>query len=114
MAAKYADYDKLLDVAKKNPSASWAPRLDWTVGMFCYQRSDYPNAQKAFTQLLTDYPTTQYAPKALFRLGDAAEGNGDWHTAREAYSRYIEEFPQGEDAAIMRKRLELINYHHGK
>lgn len=113
-AAKNMDYDKMLAAAKKNPSASWAPKLEYSVGVFCYQRSDYPNAIKAFTQLLADYPTAQYAPKALFRLGDSGESIMNWEVARESYARYAEEYPDGEDINIVRKRLELVNYNHPK
>lgn len=101
-----------LAIAKKNPQAQWAPALDYYTGLYHYQRSDYPKAQTAFTQLLTDYPTSQYAPGALYRLGDAAEFNHDWTTAKEALERYIDEFPNERNSELARKKLDLLKYKH--
>ncbi|MBI5631415.1 MAG: tetratricopeptide repeat protein [Elusimicrobia bacterium] len=101
-----------LEYAKKNPQAKWAPSLDYYVGMAYYQRSEYPQAQEAFTQLLTDYPTSQYAPKALLYLAEVAERNSDWEAAKAALSRFIDKNPDNPKAETMKKKLELIKYHH--
>lgn len=111
-AGKKIDVPEPLAYAKKHPQAKWAPALDYYAGLYHYQRSDYPKAQQAFTQLLTDYPTCQYAPGALYRLGDAAEFNHDWGAAKEALERYVEEFPQERNADVARKKLDLLKYRH--
>ena len=111
-ASRRFEFHDTLTYAKKNPQAHWAPAVDYYVGLVYYQRARYDKAQEALTQLLTDYPTCQYAASGLVHLDDVAEYNHDWETARAALKRYVEEYPQGHDIEVMRKRLELLNYQH--
>ena len=106
------DSTKMLEQAKKNPQASWAPTLDYYVGIANFQKSNYPKCQEAFTQLLTDHPTSQYTARALARQADCAEYNRDWETAKTASGRYLEEFPDGKAYENMKKKLELLKYNH--
>lgn len=112
--AKHYEFHDTLAYAKSHPGASWAPTADYYVGLVYYQRGDFPNASEAFTQLLTDYATSQYRERALFYNEDAAENNKNWDAARTLAQQYIEDFPNGKDIELARKRLELINYHHGE
>ncbi len=111
-ASRRYEFHDTLAFAKRHPQAKWAPAVDYYVGLIYYQRSDYAGAQEAFTQLLTDHPTATYAPKALLRLGDAAENNHDWETAKSALGRYVEEYPDGKEIELARKRLEILKYQH--
>lgn len=111
--AKYLKFDDTLKYAKQNKASDWAQPTDYYVGVIYYQRSEYPKAQEAFTQLLTDFPTGQYAARGLIMLSDAAQYNRDYETAKASLVRYIEEFPEGQDIVIAKKNLELIRYQHG-
>ena len=82
--------------------------MDYYVGMAYYARKRQPEAAAAFRQLLTDYPTSQYAPRALARMGRAYQEMDQWARAREAYDIYIKYFPDGEKRRIIDKRLERI------
>ena len=93
-----------LRYAQKNPSASWAPAVEYSVGLVYYQRADYPKAQETFTQLLTDFPTGPYEARALLRLSEAAQENRDFPTAKESLDRYLEEFPNGPDRQLAESR----------
>ena len=106
------DLNDTLKWAKKNRQSPWAPKVDYYVGLIYYQRSQFGPAQEAFTQLLTDFPTAQYAPKALIRMADAAESNLNWEAAKGALSRYLEEYPEGQDLEIAKKRLDILKYQH--
>jgi len=99
--------------AQKHPAASWAQPADYYVGLVYYQRTDYPKAQEAFTQLLTDFPTGYYEESGLFYLEDSAEEIRDYNEARTRVQQYIDDFPNGKYIEVMRKRLELLNYQHG-
>lgn len=111
---KHFEFHDTLVYAKKNHSAQWAPAVEYYVGMAYYQRTDYPKAQEAFTQLLTEHPTAYaYLPKTLIRLSDAAEYNRDWDTAKRALAQYLEQFPEEKDVELAKKRLELLKYRHG-
>ena len=102
-----------LAYARKYPDSNVSPAIDYYAGNIYYARAEYPQAQEAFAQLLTDYPTAQYVPTALVRLEDSAENNKDWDTARTAAGKYIDDYPGGEETNLMRQRLEMVNYHHG-
>jgi TolA-binding protein len=107
----YQLHDALL-YAKKHPEAKWAPALDYYVGTAYYLRDNHANSEEAFSQLLTDYPTCQYAPSAMVRLDDSAEENRHWDVARQALKQYVENYPDGRDIGIVRRKLELLNYNH--
>lgn len=107
-AAQRFNFSDAMDYARKNHDASWAPAVEYSVAMVYYQRADYPKAQAAFTQLLTDYPTGPYEAKALLRLSESAEQNMDWPVAKQAVEQYLTDFPTGPSRAIAEKRKELL------
>lgn len=103
-------FEDTLAHSKKNPGASWAPAVDYYVGMVYYQRADYPKAQEAFTQLLTDRSTGPYIAKGLLRLATVAEENRDYAVARQSFERFLEEFPDHKDKEVAARRLEAIKF----
>jgi outer membrane protein assembly factor BamD (BamD/ComL family) len=102
------DFADVMTYARKNPSAGWAPAAEYSVALVYYQRADYPKAQAAFTQLLTDYPTGQYEARALLRLSETAEQNNDIPAARLAVDQYLTDFPEGPDRVLVQRRKELL------
>lgn len=102
------NFSDAMTYAQKHPAASWAPAVEYSVGLVYYQRADYQKAQDAFTQLLTDFPTGQYEARGLMRLSEAAEQNRDFTTAKESVERYLQEFPDGPDAQTAERRKELF------
>ncbi len=109
-ASKRFNFSDAMTYAQQHSNAAWAPKVEYSVGMVYYQRSDYQKAEDTFNQLLTDFPTGQYAAKGLLRLSDAAEENRDWPTAKDAIARYLEQFPDDPDRPLAEKRKEyLIN-----
>ncbi len=108
---RYEFHDTLV-YAKQHPDPKFAPAIDYYVGLVYYQRTDYGKAQEAFSQLLQDYPTAQYIPKALLRLEDSAEYNHDWATAKLAANQYVDDYPNERDIELMKHRLEMLNYQH--
>jgi hypothetical protein len=109
---RYVEFGDTLALVKKNAYSAWALAVDYYVGLAYHQRADYPKCQVAFTQLLTDFPTSYYVPNSLFRQEDCAEYNADWETAKIAAARYIDENPNGQYGQIMKSRLEMLKYHH--
>lgn len=101
-----------LEFAKKHKQEQWAPALEYYTGIIYYQKSEYPKAQAAFTQLLTDYPTGQYTARALLKLVEAAESSHDWETAKTSLARYIDEFPAEKEVEFARHKLDLMKYQH--
>lgn len=96
--------------AKTHPDPSMSPRIEAYVGGLQYMRSEYPKALNAYEQMLTDYPTCQYAPKALLRVGTIYQERNDFAKAREAYEKYIEQFPEGANIDTVKKKYEFIKF----
>lgn len=107
-AKRHYDFDAVLRYAKTHPSPRLAPAIDYYVGLAYYQRAEFEKSQEAFTQLLTDHPTSQYAPKGLLRLSEVAAERRDWDGARAALNRFKEEFPDHPQRDMADKRLELL------
>ena len=110
--AKHYEFHDTLVYAQKHPDSMWAQPADYYVGLVYYQRTDYAKAEEAFTQLLTDFPKGSYEESGLFYLEDSAEEARDYEVARARLQQYIDDFPNGKNIEVMRKRLELLNYHH--
>jgi TolA-binding protein len=109
-ASNHFNFSDTLVYARKNPQASWAPAVDYYVGIVYYQRDEFPAAQAAFTQLLTDYSTGPYTTRGLLRLSLAAQENRDYEVARQSLQRFIEEFPDHPDRQVAEHRLEAIKF----
>ena len=109
---RYVSVGDPIEFAKAHKKEDWAPAVEYYAGIVYYQRSDYPKAQAAFTQLLADYPTGQYTAKALLKVTDAAENNRDWETAKSSLVRFLDEFPGDKETDFARKKLELMKYQH--
>ncbi len=109
-ASNRFNFADTLVYARKNPQASWAPAVDYYVGLVYYQRAEYPKAQEAFNQLLTDYSTGPYTAKGLMRLSATAEENRDYEVARQSLQRFIEEFPDHKDKRVAEQKLDMIKF----
>lgn len=107
-ASRHYDFQSALQYAKKNPSPKLAPAIDYYVGLAYYQRAEFPKAQAAFQQLLTDYPTGPYAANGLLRLSETALENKDYGTVRSSLTTFLEQYPDHPKRHIATKRLEVI------
>ncbi len=107
-ASRHFDFHDTLAYAKSHPSAVWAQPAVYSVGLVYYGRADYPKAQEAFTQLLTDYPTGQYTAHALMRLSEVADENRDYATEKQALDRFLQDFPDDPNREIAQKRRDLL------
>jgi TolA-binding protein len=94
--------------AQKHPQASWAPAVEYSIGLVYYQRADYPKAQETFTQLLTDFPTGQYAARGLLRLSEVQDENRDWAGEKETLDKFLTDYPDHPDHNVAQKRKELL------
>jgi TolA-binding protein len=109
-ASRNLGYQETLVWAKNHPGSQWAPAADYYVGLVYYQKAEYPKAQEAFTQLLTDYATGPYVAKGLLRQASAAEENLDWPVARQSLERFIEEFPDHKERRVAEQNLDMIKF----
>lgn len=103
-----------LAYTKEHKNEKWADEANYYIGVYYYQRSDYPKAQTAFTQLLADQATSQYVEKGLMYLADTATETRDWTVAKESLAKYLEDYPQGKERERAKTKLEFIRYKHGE
>jgi TolA-binding protein len=102
--------DDALKYAKAHPDPKVSPAIDFYVGSLQYMRSEYPQALAAYEQMLTDYPTCQYAPKALLRVGTIYQERNEFQRAKDAYAKYIEQYPSGDSIDIVKKKFEYVQF----
>lgn len=107
-AAKRISFRDTLAYTHKNAGKPWADRANYSIGLIYFQRRDFDKSQEAFTQLLSDQPTTQFKARALLRLSEVAENRRDFETARQSLRAFLEEFPGHSGRQIAEKRLELL------
>jgi TolA-binding protein len=105
--------DEPLAYTAKHKKESWAPRANYYIGLTYYQRSDYPKAQAAFSQLLIDHATSQFVENSLIYLADSAETQNDWNKVKECLARYVEEYPEGKHIERAKAKLDFVRYKHG-
>ena len=106
---KYYTWDDALAYAKKKPGSS-AQAIEYYVGMAGYMRSNNAVATKAFEQLLADYPTSYYAPKAFLRLGGIYEEKFQWDMAKKNYELYLELFPDGKERRLIETKYDQVKF----
>ena len=102
--------DDVLAYADKNPHRPSSEKIAYFVGAIHFQKSEYPQALKAYEQVLTDFPTGQYAPKALFRKGTMHLSLNQWTLARESYELYMKDYADGEDIEAVKKKYEYVKF----
>ena len=105
---RHVNFASTLAYTKKNKEKAWAPKVDYWIGLAYYQRGEYGKSREAFTQLLTEYPTSYHSSKALLKLSDMAEIQHDWASSRDALTKFLEDYPEHPDRDLAQKRLEIV------
>lgn len=103
-------FEQVLDYQKKHPHADYSPPIVYYSGMAFFIRDQHEGAINAFQQLLADYPTCQYAPKAMVRLGTSLMERNRYAEAREVFDRYFEQFPEDRDRKTVEAKYEYIKF----
>ncbi len=76
-------------------------------GKTAMTEGNYRRAVQVFTKVL-EYPENEYRKEAMELLGLAREKNRQLAQARAVYEKYLEEYPEGEDAERVKQRLLAI------
>lgn len=108
--SNHFNFDDGLAYAHRHQYATWAPAVDYYIGVVYFQRTQPAKAQAALTQLVTDHSTGPYTAKGLQLLATAAQENRDFEVARQTLERFITEFPDHKDRGVAEKRLEIIKF----
>lgn len=103
-----------LEYADQNPGTKSAPAIQYYVAMVYTHQEKYDKSRDAFLQLLADYPTSHYIPKAMIRMSKASKEIHDFDTAIFALEIYVESFPEGGDINMATAELDKLKYKHGR
>ena len=103
-------FKDVLAYSKSHPDPKMSPKIDYYVGVAHYMRSEYAESAEAFEQLLSDYPTCQYAPRALLKLGTMYIDRREWEKAKVHLERYVEDYPNGPDIKIVQTKYDAVKF----
>ncbi|MCD6507393.1 tetratricopeptide repeat protein [Candidatus Poribacteria bacterium] len=73
-----------------------------------FDRGDYAEAKKLYTEVIRKYPGSEFATKAKFRLAQICEKEYDWDNALKYYEQVTKEVKGGYLDAQSRSRMALI------
>lgn len=103
-------FEDVLKYSKEHPHPEYSPAIDYYSGMAYFVRDQHDGAITAFQQLLTDYPTCQYAPRAMMRLGTSLMERNRYAEAREVFEKFFEEYPDHKNKKIVEDKYEYIKF----
>ncbi len=103
-------FEDVLKYSHEHPNKDYSPAIVYYTGMSQYMRDKHENAITAFQQLLADYPTCQYAPLAMVRLGSSFMEKYRYAEAREVFDKYLEEFPTDKNRKTVEDKYEYIKF----
>lgn len=86
----------LSGVAEKK--SRWNPELFYLLGETAIRAEDYAKAEESFKKVCSDYPASEYAPRATAGLAFLAENKGDLDAALAGYKSVMEKWPNSFEA----------------
>lgn len=106
---KYTFQDTL-QYARERNDEKWSPRITWYTGSYLWFRDRPEDSMVAYKQILTEYPTCQYAPKAMMRVADIYKNRNSYAEAKELYEKYLELYPEGQEVEVVKKKYEYVKF----
>lgn len=100
--------ESVLTFAKRKNHPEWSPKLEYWLGLYHQTRDQHAQAEAAFTQLLTEHPSSYYAPAARIKLGSTYYRTGERARSMEQFQIYLEQYPDGEFKSIAQKNIEML------
>ncbi|MBI5200902.1 MAG: tetratricopeptide repeat protein [Elusimicrobia bacterium] len=103
-------FEDVLKYSQTHPSKDYSPMIVYYTGMSQFMQDKHDGAITSFQQLLADYPTCQYAPIAMVRLGSSLMERNRYAEAREIFEKYFEEFPNDKHKKTVEDKYEYIKF----
>jgi hypothetical protein len=73
-----------------------------------WQKTLQTNTVEAYTQFLSEYPSSEYAPEAQSRIEDLSYSEASRTNTVEAFERFLDRFPQGSHSQEARDKLNAL------
>jgi tol-pal system protein YbgF len=93
---------------KQYSNTELSDNAQFWIGETYYLKKDYERAILEYEKAIVKYPEGDKIPAALFKQAFAFLELGDKTNARNLFKRVIEKYPQSDQAAIAKKKLETI------
>jgi tol-pal system protein YbgF len=95
-------FKKFLELA---PQSDLADNAQYWIGEAFYDQRRYQEAIAEFELVLTNYPSQDKVPAALYKIGLAYQGLGNRSLAREYLKKVVEGYPLSPEAKLAQERL---------
>jgi tol-pal system protein YbgF len=93
---------------KQYPNTELSDNAQFWIGETYYLKKDYEKAILEYEKAITKYPEGDKVPSALFKQALAFLELGDKTNGRNLLKRVIERYPQSDQAAMAKKKLESL------
>jgi len=93
---------------KQYPNTELSDNAQFWIGETYYLKKDYEKAILEYEKAITKYPEGDKIPAAMFKQALAFLELGDKTNGRNLLKRVIERYPQSDQAATAKKKLETI------
>jgi len=93
---------------KQYSNTELSDNAQFWIGETYYLKKDFERAILEYEKAIVKYPEGDKIPAALFKQAFAFLELGDKTNARNLFKRLIEKYPQSDQAAIARKKLETV------
>ena len=90
------------------PSGDYSDNSQYWLGEAYKVNQDIKSSKKAFTKVVTDFPTSSKVPDALLKLGIIELEQNNEAKARDYFKRVLVSYPNTTAAHLAKKRLMLM------
>ena len=94
---------------KTFPRSERADDAQYYIGQTYYADGRFREAVQALDRVVTDYPTGDVLPEALYKRGLALESLGETDGARESWELLLEQHPETPAGVLAKQALDRLN-----
>jgi len=98
----------LQNYIKEHPDLSWAPSVQYHLGIFYYMFHNYPKAEEAFRFFLKTYPDAPKAINAHYFLIRVYEDAGKLAELEQEAERFLQKYPKTTYTVKVQKKLQWL------
>jgi outer membrane protein assembly factor BamD (BamD/ComL family) len=101
---------KMLTFLDRHPHEKYVPPVAYTLGHILYIFHNRKEAVEYFSKILKQYPKSKYADDAMFYRVESWDniGSMDKLTLADEYQKYLDAFPEGKHAKVVRERIDHL------
>ena len=110
-SGRHAEARKIFQsVFDADPNGDLADNALFGIGESYFAAKDYTSAVRYYNRVVSDYPTQNKAPDAMFKIALAQERTGDLALARRTLQQVIASWPYSSSASSAKAELQRIKY----